>query len=68
MIPGDYDLVEPTSAETLTQFVNRTPAYNLNNLFVVEAMWILAAWLLDWPDHKITLEARSLKMQGIGFC
>jgi hypothetical protein len=66
----DYDLVEPTSAETLTQFVNRTPAYNLNNLFVVEDHGEILACLgfWDWGQiMKITLKARSLKMQGIGF-
>jgi hypothetical protein len=66
----DYDLVEPTSSETLTQFVNRTPGYNLNNLFVVEDHGEILACLgfLDWGQiMKITLKASSLKMQGIGF-
>jgi GNAT superfamily N-acetyltransferase len=66
----NYDLYEPTSAETLTQFVNRIPAYNLNNLFVAEdhgeILACLGVW--DWGQiMKITLKARSLKMQGIGF-
>jgi GNAT superfamily N-acetyltransferase len=65
----DYDLVEPISAEALTQFVNRTPAYNLNNLFVVEDHGEILACLgfWDWGQiMKITLKARSLKMKIMG--
>jgi GNAT superfamily N-acetyltransferase len=66
---GDYDLYEPTSAETLTQFVHGTPGYNLNNLFVAEDHGEILACLgfWDWGQiMKIILKARSLKMQGIG--
>ena len=65
-----YDLYEPTSAETLTQFVNRTPAYNFSNIFVFEDHGEILACLGFWDWNqimKITLKARSLKMQMMGF-
>src|SRR5512139_2657353 len=43
-----YDLYGPTSTETLTQFVNRTPGYNLNNLFIVEDHGEILACLGFW--------------------
>ena len=67
---GAYNLYEPTSVETLTSFVNRTPAYSFDNLLVLEDQGKILACLgfWDWGQiMKITLKARSLKMQGIGF-
>jgi len=64
-----YDLYEPTSAEALTQFVNRTPAYSLNNLLVLEDRGEILACLgfWDWRQiMKITVVQRSLKMRMIG--
>jgi len=64
-----YDLYEPTSAEALIQFVNRTPGYSLNNLVVLEDQGEILACLgfWDWGQvMKITMTARSLKMQMMG--
>jgi hypothetical protein len=65
-----YDLYEPTSAEALVRSINRIPAYSFNNLLVLEDHGEILACLgfWDWGQiMKITLKARSLKMQGIGF-
>jgi GNAT superfamily N-acetyltransferase len=65
-----YNLYEPTSVETLTSFVNRTPAYSFDNLLVLEDQGRILACLGFWDWNqimKITLKARSLKMQMMGF-
>jgi N-acetylglutamate synthase-like GNAT family acetyltransferase len=64
-----YDFYEPTSAEALIRFVNRTPAYSLNHLLVLEDQGEILACLgfWDWGQiMKITMKARSLKMQMMG--
>jgi len=66
---GAYNLYESTSVETLTSFVNRTPAYNFRNLFVFEDHGEILACLgfWDWGQiMKITMKARSLKMKMMG--
>jgi GNAT superfamily N-acetyltransferase len=64
-----YNLYEPTSVETLTSFVNRTPAYSFSNLLVLEDRGEILACLgfWDWGQiMKITMKARSLKMRMMG--
>ncbi|MFQ5891607.1 MAG: GNAT family N-acetyltransferase [Candidatus Methanofastidiosia archaeon] len=64
-----YDLYEPTSAEALTQFVNRTPTYSFNNLVILEDRGEILACLgfWDWSQiTQITVKARSLKIRMIG--
>lgn len=65
-----YDLYEPTSAEALAQFIKRTPAYSFDNFLILkdrgEILACLGFW--DWGKiMKITMKARSLKMQMMGF-
>jgi GNAT superfamily N-acetyltransferase len=65
-----YNLYEPTSAETLTKFINRTPAYNFDNLWVLEDRDEIQACLgfWDWSQvMKITMKSLSLKMNMMGF-
>jgi len=64
-----HDLYEPTSAEALARFINRTPAYSFDNLFVLEDQGEVLAFLgfWDWGKiMKITMKARNLKMQMMG--
>ena len=65
----EYALYEPTSAESLAQFINRTPAYDFNNLIVLEdeneILACLGFW--DWSQvMRITVIARNLKMRIMG--
>ena len=64
-----YQLYEPTSADALAQFINRTPAYNFDNLFVLEDQGEILASLgfWDWSQvMRITVETLSLKMRMFG--
>jgi hypothetical protein len=64
-----YDLYEPTSAEALARFVERTPAYSLDNLLVLEDEGQILACLgfWDWSQiTRITVLALSLKMRMLG--
>jgi N-acetylglutamate synthase-like GNAT family acetyltransferase len=64
-----YDLYEPTSAEGLSGFINRTPAYRFDNLWVLEDQGEIQACLgfWDWRQiMKITVMERSLKIRMIG--
>jgi GNAT superfamily N-acetyltransferase len=64
-----YDLYEPTSAEALAQFINRTPAYRFENLILLEDRGEISACLgfWDWRQvMRITVVKRSLKMRMIG--
>lgn len=64
-----YDLYEPTSAEALTQFINRTPAYSFENLLLLEDQGEIFACLgfWDWGQMmKVTVIQRSLKMRIMG--
>jgi GNAT superfamily N-acetyltransferase len=64
-----FQLYEPTSADTLAQFINRTPAYSFDNLFVLEDQGDILACLgfWDWSQvMRITVESLSLKMRMFG--
>ena len=65
-----FEFYEPTSAEALTQFINRTPAYSSDSLLVLEDQGEILACLgfWDWSQiMRITVKALSLKMRMIGF-
>jgi GNAT superfamily N-acetyltransferase len=65
-----FEFYELTSAEALAQFINRTPAYSFDSLFVLEDQGEILACLgfWDWSQiMRITVEALSLKMRMIGF-
>ena len=64
------DLYEPTSAETLTQFISRTPAFSSDSLLVLEdkgeILACLGCW--DWSQvMRVTVKALSRKLQMIGW-
>jgi len=59
-----YDLYEPTSAEVLARFVDRTPGYGFDHLFVLKDQGAILACLgfWDWSQiMRIRVEALSLK-------
>jgi len=65
-----FEFYEPTSAEALAQFINRTPAYSSDSLLVLEDQGEILACLgfWDWSQiMRITVKALSLKMRMIGF-
>lgn len=65
----DYDLWEPTSAEALNQFIDHTPAYNLENLVVYEEQKRISACMGFWDWSKIsqiTVKALQLKYKIAG--
>ena len=65
-----FEFYEPTSAEVLAKFINRTPAYSFNSLLVLEDQGEVLACLgfWDWSQiMRITVKALSLKMRMIGF-
>lgn len=64
-----YDLYGPTSAEALSRFVNRTPAYSLTNAVVLEdrgeILASLGVW--DWSQiARITVKSPSLRLRMTG--
>lgn len=64
-----FELYAPASAESLKQFVSRTPGYDFNNLLVLqdgdEILACLGYW--DWNRiMRITVESLSLKIRLIG--
>jgi N-acetylglutamate synthase-like GNAT family acetyltransferase len=62
----DYELYEPKSAEGLQQFINRTPGYDLDNLFLIEEGGNILACLgfWDWSQvMKITVERMNTRMR-----
>jgi GNAT superfamily N-acetyltransferase len=64
-----FELYEPTSADGLTRFIKRTPAYTFDNLFVLEDKGEILASLgfWDWSQvMRITVEALSVKMRMMG--
>jgi GNAT superfamily N-acetyltransferase len=64
-----FELYEPTSADGLTRFIKRTPAYTFDNLFVLEDKGEILACLgfWDWSQvMRITVEALSVKMRMMG--
>jgi GNAT superfamily N-acetyltransferase len=65
----NFELYGPTSAEGLSQFINRTPGYSLDNIIILEERGEIFAFLgyLDWSQiMRITVEAMSLKMRTMG--
>jgi RimJ/RimL family protein N-acetyltransferase len=64
------ELYEPTSAETVTQFIRRTPAFSHDNLFVLEEKGEILACLggWDWSQvMRVTVKAHSRRLQMIGW-
>ncbi|MFQ6116789.1 MAG: GNAT family N-acetyltransferase [Candidatus Bipolaricaulia bacterium] len=66
----DYNLYEPTSAEVLTKFIERTPAYGFDNLFVLEdqgeILTCLSFW--DWSQiTELTVKALNMKIRALGW-
>ena len=64
-----YELYEPVSADSLARLIERMPAYDYDNIFVLEGdgkiLSCLGFW--DWSQvMQITVEALSLKMRAIG--
>ncbi len=65
----NYEMHEPLTAEVLSASINRTPAYDLNNFFVLEENGEILAFLgyLDWGQvMKITVDETSSKMRMMG--
>lgn len=66
---GNCELYEPLSPETLLQFIERTPAYDLQNLFVLEEGGEIVACLGYWDWSRVTkirVEKLNLKMRLAG--
>jgi RimJ/RimL family protein N-acetyltransferase len=64
------ELYEPASAETLAQFIRRTPAFSHDNLFVLEEKGEILACLggWDWSQvMRVTVKALSRRLQMIGW-
>ena len=62
----DCELYEPKSAETLQQFIIRTPGYDLDNLFSLEEDNNILACLGFWDWNKvmrITVQRMNTKMR-----
>lgn len=64
------ELYEPASAETLAQFICRTPAFDYNDLLVLEnngeILACLGGW--DWTEvMRVTVKALSRKLRMIGW-
>lgn len=65
----NYELFQPTSVDTLTRFIDRTPAFNLNDIFVLEGQEGISACLgyWDWSQvMRVTVEKLSRKMRWMG--
>lgn len=64
------ELYEPTSAETLAQFIRRTPAFSHDDLLVLEEKGEILACLggWDWSQvMRVTVKALSRRLQMIGW-
>jgi GNAT superfamily N-acetyltransferase len=62
----DCELYEPKSAETLQQFITRTPGYDLDNLSVLEEDDTIVACLGFWDWNqvmRIAVERMNTKMR-----
>ncbi len=62
----NHEMYEPFSEDSLAQFINRTPGFSLENLYILEddgkILACLGFW--DWGKvMKITLKALSLKLK-----
>lgn len=65
-----HELYEPASAETLEQFMCRTPAFDYNDLLVLEKNSELLACLggWDWSEvMRVTVKSLSRKLKMIGW-
>jgi GNAT superfamily N-acetyltransferase len=65
----DYELYGPTSAEKLLQFIRRTPAYDIDNLLVLQEGEEILACLGYWEISKImrvSVKVLSFKIRIIG--
>jgi len=63
-----HELYEPASAETLSQFVRRTPAYDLGSLLVLEERGKIRACVGFWDWSRIarvTIKEVSLKLRTV---
>ncbi len=61
-----HDLYEPKSVETLAGFIDRTPAYDFGNVFILEDQGKIVACLgfWDWSQiARITIEAVNVSVQ-----
>jgi RimJ/RimL family protein N-acetyltransferase len=64
------ELYEPASAETLAQFIRRTPAFSHDDLLVLEEKGEMLACLggWDWSQvMRVTVKALSRRLQMIGW-
>ena len=65
----NHEMYEPVSADSLAQFISRTPGFSMENLLVIEDKGKILACLgfWDWSQvMKLTLRALSLKFKIIG--
>ena len=65
-----FELYAPNTADTLIQFVERTPGYDYDNLLILKKGDEILACLGYWDLSKImriTVEALNLKIRLIGF-
>jgi len=65
-----HELYEPASAETLEQFMCRTPAFDYNDLLVLEKnselLACIGSW--DWSEvMRVTVKSLSRKLKMIGW-
>jgi hypothetical protein len=66
----DYELCEPMTGKELAQFINRTPAYDFQNVFVLEENDEIVACLGFWDWSQVTrlvVEKLNVKMQMAGY-
>jgi RimJ/RimL family protein N-acetyltransferase len=64
------ELYEPASAETVTQFIRRTPAFSHDSIIVLEEKGEILACLggWDWSQvMRVTVKALSRRLQMIGW-
>jgi hypothetical protein len=65
----NHELYEPTSADILSQFINRTPKFSIENLLLLENKGEILACLgfWDWSQvMKLTVKSLNTKMKIIG--
>jgi hypothetical protein len=63
------ELYEPNTAETLAQFIHRTPAFSHDNLQVLEDKGEIVACLGGWnwgQVMRVTVKSLSRKLRMIG--
>jgi GNAT superfamily N-acetyltransferase len=65
----DFELYEPQSTVGLSQFISRTPAYEFENILVLEDQGEILACLgfWDWSQIvRVTVEALGIKIRMLG--